>query len=156
MIDRRKMGSVLTKLDKALKKLASERAKAIKKLDTDRDEELRAHMLALKGYAEDLENLAAQIERYIAENRFTSRRGRKKGARGVAARGNVKQLPPVGTKIWKRYKGKLYVGEVTEEGIKLEGFDQIFPSMTAACYAVTGQKNLSGWSFWKQGEPPAE
>ncbi|HDG68052.1 MAG TPA: DUF2924 domain-containing protein [candidate division Zixibacteria bacterium] len=156
MIDRRKMGSVLTKLDKALKKLASERAKAIKKLNTERDEQLRAHMLTLQGYAEDLENLAAQIERYLAENKFTSRRGRKKGARGAGVRGNVKKLPPVGTKIWKKYKGKLYVGEVTEDGIKLEGFDQVFPSMTAACYAVTGQKNLSGWSFWKTGEPPAE
>jgi len=156
MIDRRKMGSVLTKLQKALQKLASERAKAIKKVDLERDEQLRAHMLTLKGYAEDLENLAAQIERYLAENRITGRRGRKKGARGAGVRGNVKQLPPVGTKIWKKYKGKLYVGEVTEEGIKLEGFDQVFPSMTAACYAITGQKNLSGWSFWKTGEPPAE
>ena len=156
MIDRRKMGSVLTKLQKALQKLASERAKAIKKLNTERDEQLRAHMLTLQGYEDDLKNLLTQIERYLAENRITGRRGRKKGARGAAVRGNVKKLPSVGTKIWKKYKGKLYVGEVTEEGIKLEGFDQVFPSMTAACYAVTGQKNLSGWSFWKTGEPPAE
>ena len=154
MLDKRKVMQVLNKLEKARKRLAEERIRAIKKADLEKDEQLRTHMLTLEGYAEDMMNLATQIEKYLSENKIsTRRRTARKVAGETGKRGNVKKLPPVGTKIWRVYKGKLYEGVVTEEGIKVEGFDKVFPSMTAAAYAITGQKNLSGWTFWKIGEP---
>ena len=64
-----------------------------------------------------------------------------------------RELPPVGTILNGKFKGKPYKAKVVSEkassagrGIKYEG--DIYPSMTAAAKAITKQP-ANGWRFWK-------
>ncbi len=159
------IAAVLKRVDKALEELRSRRIKAIKKGDIERDEELRAHMLNIDGFMKDIENAVQQLDDYIKKNKLlvgaglrrAGRRGRPPKERAAKAparrRGRAKPLPPVGTHLFARYKGKSYFGQITEEGVVVEGIDGVFPTMTAAARAVTGLPNLSGWIFWKTIPP---
>ena|SRR5713226_587269 len=57
-------------------------------------------------------------------------------------------LLPNGLKLRKRYKGKVYEGEVKGDVIRLDGFEKQFNSPSVAGIAVTGY-NVNGWRFWE-------
>ena len=81
---------------------------------------------------------------------MTTKRPRKKIARG---------LPPVGTTLAGRFKGKTYTATVVEaealpagRGVKLG--EDLYPSLTAAARAITKQ-SVNGWRFWQPvGQDP--
>jgi len=147
-------------LDKAQKEIAKKRVEAIRKLDLETDEALRSHMLVLSGFQQDMDELFTKIDEYIKRNKLASTRTPKepsgtpvaklrikKTTQGV--RGRAKDLPQPGSKLHGKYKNREYWGDITEDGVKIEGFDVVFPSMSAAAAAVTGKKTISGWTFWK-------
>jgi hypothetical protein len=64
-----------------------------------------------------------------------------------------RELPPVGTILNGKFKGKPYKAKIvsdkassTGRGIKYEG--DIYQSMSAAAKAITRQ-STNGWRFWK-------
>ncbi len=163
------IADVLDRLEKAQSELAKKRVKAIQELNIEKDEELRNHMLALDGFKKDLEDIASQLNDYIVKHKILTRgpgRPPKKKSAEAPAKAKAKKkkvarakkkavsklakpLPAVGTKLYGKYKGKEYWADVTKEGIVIEGVDGVFKTMSAAAFAATGRKNLSGWMFWK-------
>ena len=150
---------VIANLDRAQNELAKKWADAILKSDIDTGENLRNHMLALIGYRKDIERILEQVDEYIAKNKLletisSKEKKSKKGKSGSGTKSSrkyfrTKPLPPVGTKLYGSYKGKKFVATVTSKGIKVNGINKIFSSMSAATAAVTGKRTISGWAFWK-------
>ena len=65
----------------------------------------------------------------------------------------ARQLPPVGTKLQGKFKGRDYFAKVVEapylkegKGISYEG--KIFSTMTAAATEIT-KNSVNGWRFWR-------
>jgi hypothetical protein len=65
----------------------------------------------------------------------------------------VRNMPPVGTKLQGKYKGRDYFAEVVEattfkigRGILFKG--ELFSSMSSAASKVRKQPT-NGWIFWK-------
>ncbi len=158
---------VLEKLDNAQKELVKKRVDAIRKLDISKDENLREQMLTLDGFRQDIENILVQLNDFISKNKILSLSGIRKPAaktnikktRSPISKGRAKKnigksrakpLPPIGTKLKGKYKGKEYWGDVTKDGIVIENFEGVFSSMSGAATAVTGMKTVNGWAFWKQ------
>ncbi len=147
----------LERLEKIQTELVRKRIDAIRKSDLDTDEFLRNHVLVLEGYRKDIEVITEQINEYISSNKLlVIRRKKRKGKTDKSTKssntktgGRAKPLPPVGTKLHVKYKNKDFWGDITKKGVKIEGIDEVFPSMSAAVVAVTGKKTISGWSFWK-------
>lgn len=142
-------------LRKAQREIIKRRIDAIKKGDTATDENLRTLMLTLEGFRKDIDNIADKIVEYISTSKLGFRISRAKEVKasrtGRKREGRMKPLPPVGTDISGKYKGKEFFGVITEEGIKIEGIEGTFKSMSAAAQAVTGKKTFNGWAFWKIG-----
>lgn len=150
-----KITRALELLSRAQREIIKRRIEAIKKNDMSADENLRNQMLMLEGFRSDIDNIADRIVEYISTGKFGFRISKFKegkfGRIGRRREGRVKPLPPVGTDISGKYKGREFFGVVTEEGIKIEGVDGVFTSMSAAAQAVTGKKTINGWTFWKIG-----
>jgi hypothetical protein len=74
-----------------------------------------------------------------------------------AAKRARRELPPVGTKLYARYKGKDYqavIGQASDgKVVTLAG--KSYPTLSAAGKAVTGKPTCNGWVFWSQhkGQP---
>ena len=148
------IGKSIETLEKAQKELIRRRIDAIRKLDMTVDEQLRNQMLALDGFRKDIETLFAQLNVYILKNRIIGGAPLKAAAEKSQIRKHKNQprsksLPEVGTKLHGKYKGKEYWGDITKNGIVIEGMDEAFPTMSAAAKAVTGKNTVSGWAFWK-------
>lgn len=162
MAKRINIARILDILDKSQRELVKRRVGAIRRIDLEADDTLRNHMLALDAYQKELESLITQIDEYVIKNKLiagTERKARvsrvkqvSKGAAKGKGKGRAKPLPPAGTKLYGKYKKREFRGEVTKNGIKLDGYKKIFPSMSAAAAVVTKKKTISGWSFWKVAE----
>jgi len=148
---------VLENLNKAQDKLAKKWADAILKSNLDAGENFRNHMFALIGYREDIETILEQVDEYITKNKrligITKKKTKKvkSSAKTKSSKSyfRTRPLPPVGTKLNGNYKGKKFTAIITDEGIKINGFQKLFSSMSSATAAVTGKKTISGWAFWK-------
>lgn len=75
-----------------------------------------------------------------------SKRGRKK----------VRELPPVGTILHGKFKGKPYQARIVKDensrnGKSIKYNNKLYPSMSAAAKAITNQ-SVNGWRFWKYEE----
>jgi len=157
MAKKLRINHTLEQIERIQTELVRKRIDAIRKSDLDTDEFLRNHMLALEGYKKDIEVITEQINEYISSNKLLTIRRKKKKARSSKPTkstspknsGRIKPLPPVGTKLHGKYKNKEFWGDIIKNGVKIEGIDEVFPSMSAASVAVTGKKTISGWSFWK-------
>lgn len=65
----------------------------------------------------------------------------------------VRELPPVGTILQGKFKGKPYKAKIVKDknsssGKAIEYNKELYPSMTAAAKAITNQ-SVNGWRFWK-------
>ncbi|MDB4265022.1 DUF4357 domain-containing protein [bacterium] len=74
--------------------------------------------------------------------------------KGKKARVRIKrELPPVGTKLKARYKGKGYSARIVKDkynpsGRAVKYNDNLYKSMTAAAKIIT-KHSVNGWQFWK-------
>jgi len=74
--------------------------------------------------------------------------------KSVRKRKNIKrELPPVGTILKGKFKGKPYTARVVKdktnpEGKSIKFDDKLYTSMSAAARAITKQ-SVNGWRFWK-------
>lgn len=78
-----------------------------------------------------------------------------KRRRGAKSR----ELPPVGTTLSARHKGKSYTASVVEAkdlpaGRALRSGDRLFTSLSAAGKSITGH-SVNGWRFWQPVEKGA-
>ena len=65
----------------------------------------------------------------------------------------VRELPPVGTILQGKFKGKPYKAKIVKNknsssGKAIEYNKELYPSMTAAAKAIT-KNSVNGWRFWK-------
>jgi len=70
-----------------------------------------------------------------------------------AARGKRRELPPIGTTLTGRYKGKVYEARVIKNSSSLDGKainfrGNLYSSMSTAAKEITGY-HVNGWRFWK-------
>ena len=126
-------------------------------------------MLTLDGFRQDIENIFIQLSNFISQSKIlsfssirkpavkkettvkaTRKTPPKSRAKRKSNKSRTRPLPPVGTKLKGRYKGVDYWGDVTKNGIVIEGIEGTFLSMSGAATAVTNGKTVNGWDFWKQ------
>lgn len=68
----------------------------------------------------------------------------------------VRELPPVGTVLHGKFKGKPYQAKIVKDknsngGKAIEYNSKLYPSMSAAAKTITNQ-SVNGWRFWKYEE----
>ena len=64
-----------------------------------------------------------------------------------------RELPPIGTVLNGKFKGKPYKAKIVTDkkskaGKAIKYNNELYPSMTAAAKAITNQA-VNGWRFWK-------
>jgi len=64
-----------------------------------------------------------------------------------------RELPPIGTALKGKFKGKPFTARVVKDktnaiGRSIKYDDKLYSSMTAAAKAITKQ-SVNGWRFWK-------
>ena len=62
------------------------------------------------------------------------------------------RIPPVGTEIAKRYKGRELKVVVLDQGFQFEG--ETYSSLSKLARVVTGQKSINGVAFFGLNRPP--
>jgi hypothetical protein len=74
--------------------------------------------------------------------------------------GKARELPPVGTALSAKHKGKSYSATIVEAkdrpaGRAVQYGEQVFTSLSAAGKAITGHAT-NGWKFWQPVEQDQE